>query len=330
VKVLRRILLTVVAVLAGAGLVGGVLVLTNPGPEQRESWAELPELPEPRGEVASAVGERDGRSVVVVAGGLRGLTATTSQAVHLLDLEAGVWRQLPDLPAPRHHPGAAILDGDVYLSGGAPSATDWVAQDSLWVLREGAGEWETLTPMPEPRDSHRLRELDGRLYVVGGLGGADTLVYDPPSDAWSRAPALPFVRDHLAVVVHDGALWAIGGRADGQVLDTVHIWSPGDDSWREGPRLPMPISAAIEGALGGVIHLVGGEDPATVRGGVLDVHLALDVDEQVWREEEPAPVSVHGGGGGAIDGRLVVTGGSRRQGALSPLAWTGLTAAHPP
>jgi hypothetical protein len=329
-RVLRRILLAIVGVLTVAALVGVALALTNPGPDPREHWAELPGLPEPRGEVASAVGEREGAPVVVVAGGLQGLTAGTSQAVHLLDLESLSWRQLPDLPAPRHHPGAAILGGDIYLSGGAPSATDWTAQDSLWVLREGSEEWETRSPMPQGRDSHRMRELDGLLYVVGGHGGDDTLVYDPATDAWSTAPALPIGRDHLAVVAHDGALWAIGGRADERVLDAVHIWAPGDDAWREGPTLPRPVSAAVEGVVDDAIHLVGGEDPATVRGGVIDIHLVLDVEQGTWREEEPAPVSVHGAGGGAIDGQLLVTGGSRRQGALSPLAWTDLTAAYTP
>ena len=324
---------------AGAGLVvlAGILavvglVATTPAPEPAPGWQEEADMPDARGEVASTVVDRAGSERLVVAGGLQGLSARTSVAVHELDPTTGTWQRLPDLPEPRHHPAAAALDGDVYLSGGAPSVTGWTSQDSLWVLREGAGQWDELAAMPEGRDSHRMRVLDGRLHVVGGHGDSGaTLVYDPAEDAWSRAAALPVPRHHLAVVVHAGELWAIGGRDDEEaVLDAVHVWDPGSDEWREGPALPVPVSAAVEGVLDGRIHLIGGEDPAVPGGAVSDEHLVLDPAREAWQRAQPAPVPVHGAGGGTVDGRLVVAGGSKRQGALSPFAWTGLTFAYEP
>ena len=166
-----------------------MLALTTPSPRQAPGWTELAELPDFRGEVASTVVERDGTQRLVVAGGLEGLTGRTSSSVHELDTEAGVWQRLPDLPAPRHHPAAAAIDGDVYVAVGAPSVTDWTPRDTLWVLRDGAGTWETLAPMPEGRDSHRMRVLDGQLHVVGGHGAtSDVLGYDPHitvEAAWS-------------------------------------------------------------------------------------------------------------------------------------------------
>jgi N-acetylneuraminic acid mutarotase len=309
-----------------------VLALTTPSPRYAAGWAVLAELPEPRGEVASTVVERGGTPRLVVAGGLTGVTARTSSAVHELDVEAGTWRRLPDLPAPRHHPAAAAIDGDVYMAGGAPSVGDWTPQDTLWVLRDGAAAWEPLAPMPEGRDSHRMRVLDGRLHVVGGHGAtSDVLIYDPEDDAWERGAPMPEPRHHLAVVVLDGGLWAVGGRdEDDRVLDAVHVWDPDTDTWREGPRLPQPVSAGVEGVLGGRIHLVGGEDPAVPGGSIVDEHLVLDPQVGTWRQAAPAPLGVHGAGGGVVGGRLVVTGGAARQGGLSVLAWTGFTAAYEP
>jgi N-acetylneuraminic acid mutarotase len=328
-----RWLLAIVAglLLAGAAAVGA-LAVTTPTPEPTPGWQRQPALPDARGEVASTVVDRGDGERLVVAGGLEGLTAGTSRAVHELDPAAGTWRRLPDLPAPRHHPAAAAVDGDVYVSGGAPSVTDWTPQRTVWVLRQHAEDWEVVAELPEGRDSHRMRALDGRLHVVGGHGPtADTLIYDPEDDRWARAAPLPSPRHHLAVAVHDGELWAIGGRDhDEAVLDAVHVWNPDTDAWRAGPRLPRPVSAAVEGVLEGRIHLVGGEDPAVPGGGIIDDHLVLDSAAGSWGPAPPAPLGVHGAGGGVLDGRLVVAGGASRQGALSPFAWTGFTTAYEP
>lgn len=325
------------AVLIGGLLVAGVLLLvvlavTTPAPQSEPGWETLGELPDPRGEVAATVVDRTGHEQLVVAGGLEGLTAGTSRAVHQLDPAAGSWQQLPSLPEPRHHAAAAALDGDVYVAGGAPSVGDWTSQDSLWVLRDGADAWEELAALPEGRDSHRIRTLEGRLYVVGGHGASsDVLIYDPATDAWSRGAALPTPRHHLAVVVLDGELWAIGGRDEHEtVLDDVHVFDPEADEWREGPALPFPVSAGVEGVLDGRIHLVGGEDPAVPGGATYDDHLTLDPDDGAWQQHGTAPLPVHGAGGGILDGRLVIAGGAARQGALSTLAWTGFTAAYEP
>lgn len=332
-RLLRWIGAVLVAALALVALVVLLLVTTSPDPESADAWSELPRLPAARGEVGSTVVERDGRPLLVAAGGFSRLTAATVADVHAFDPRARRWHELPDLPAAVHHPGAAAIEGDIYVSGGAPSATDRTAQESMWVLREGHERWEARSAMPEGREAHRMRAVGDRLYVVGGRGGetSDVLVYDVARDAWSRAAALPVPRHHIGLVLRDGELWALGGRDDDeQVLDDVHVWRPGDPAWREGPRLPRPVSGAVEGLAGGEIHLVGGEDPTAVGGEVIDTHLVLDPEARRWREEPPPPLAVHGAAGGVIDGRLLMAGGARRQGFLSPLAWTDFAAAHDP
>ena len=303
-----------------------MLVVTNPEPEDAPGWARLAPMPDGRGEVAStAAGGK-----LVVAGGFGGFLYQTVTTVEALDVRSGQWERLPDLPAARHHAAAAALGGDVYVSGGAASVTNWDGQRSVWVLRSGASEWEPRAPLPDGRQGHRMRALGGRLYVVGGRGDVATLVYDPAADRWSRAPALPGARHHLALVVRDGELWAIGGRDEDQdVLDAVHVWRPGEQAWRDAPRLPRPVSAAVEGVLDDRIHLVGGEDPAVPGGGTIDQHLVFDPDapRPAWRERPPPPLAVHGAAGDVLGGRLIVAGGSRRQGPLSSISRTDFAAA---
>lgn len=301
------------------------LLVTNPGARSSPGWERLDDMPAPRGEVASAITGTD----LVVMGGLQGLGRTAS-TVSRYDLEGRRWSSGPDLPEARHHAAAAALGGDVYLSGGATgSATNWTAHRNLWVLENDSREWDGMPDMPEGRYGHQLLAIDRRLYVVGGEGGTGNVLIHDPSSGWTTGAALPQPRDHLAAVVVDREIWAMGGRAD-EVLARVDIYDPENDAWRRGPDLPVPMSAMTAGVLDGTIHVVGGERPGPFRGEVIDRHYRLTPRTSRW-EEQPRPIlAVHGAGGGAAGDQLIVVGGARREGALSVLAWTGVTQVYDP
>lgn len=312
-------------------LVLGLLV-TNPQPEPAEGWTLLAELPFDRGEVgstAATIGPGDGPQLVIT-GGIEGI-GSTSDRVSVYDPFADRWEEGPRLPAPRHHNDAAAIDGDLYVSGGAASTSDWTPMSEVWRLATGAQVWDALEPMPEGRYGHRMVALGGRLYVVGGAGDSDDVLVWEPDRGWSRAATMPGHRHHLAVVAVDDEIWAIGGRDhDEAVLRDVDVYDPETDTWRDGPDLPFPVSAAAAGVIDGTIHIVGGEDPAVLRGGIVDRHLVLHPGEDRWSEAVPAPLSVHGAGSAVLDRRLFVAGGAGRQGTLSVLSWTGTTAAYDP
>jgi N-acetylneuraminic acid mutarotase len=308
-----------------------VLLLTNPSPSAVPGWVALTPMPAAGGEVASATRSlpADGSGELYVAGGFARI-ASTSDRVSVYRTAADRWEELPRLPSGRHHAGAAILGGDLVVTGGAGATTSRTPEDSYWVLREGAPSWEELEPMPEGRFGHRAVSLDGRVFVVGGAGPSSRVLVFSEEEGWTMGAALPVPRDHIAVVVRGGEIWAIGGRGDDGPVTDVHVYDPASDEWRDGPELPVPVSAAVEGVIGGDIHLVGGEDPAVFGGGVIDRHLVLHRGARAWRELESPPLAVHGAAGGTIDGELLVAGGAARQGALSPLAWTDYTARFSP
>src|SRR5262245_23061311 len=316
--------------LGGAGYLA-LRVATIPGPRDAPGWDLRAEMPDARGETATAVaGDR-----VFVLGGLEGLTAAASSRVSIYDPTSDRWSAGPDLPAARHHAAAIGLDGAVYLSGGAPSATDWTPSDSFWVLQPGATSWRELPPLPEGRLGHRMVAIEGRIYVVGGVAprpktgtdpGRAVLVFDPESRTWVERAAMPIARDHLAAVVVDGEIWTIGGRAGGRNFDLVDVYDPTADAWREGPRLPAATSGAAEGIVDGVILVSGGEDPGA--GLIVDRQRQLDTRSGTgagWQPLSPPPFTVHGVAGAVLDGRFVIVGGSLRPGAESSTAWTGAT-----
>jgi hypothetical protein len=305
-----------------------VLLATNPGGRSSDAWSRAGDIPEPRGEVATTVVEHDGRGHLVVAGGWRAPVLTTSRSVHRWDPVADEWARLPSLPDARHHAAAAGHEGAVYVSGGGSSVFSWTERTNLWVLRPGAPDWEVLPDLPEGRLGHRMEVVDGQLVLVGGEGPSGrVLVFDLRSGEWATGAPIPAApRDHLGSVVVEGEVWAIGGRSDGGgVQERVDVYDPGADAWRPGPAMPREVSAAVTAMVDGRVHVVGGEDPGFLTGRVIAAHLVYDPDVGGW-QDGPLPIfDVHGAGGGAVDGEVVIAAGSRRQGALTPLALTGAT-----
>jgi hypothetical protein len=336
-RVLSILALGVAVLLVAAGAFLGNLLTGNPYPRpDGDGWHRLRDLPRPRGEVAAAFA-LPGPNVpplcpaepcgpqLVVAGGLAGPFGRTVTDVDILDARSGRWRRGPALPEPRHHAAAASLAGAVYVSGGSRRTTRWRPERNLWVLQPGSDSWDRLPDMPEGRMAHAMVAVGGRLYVIGGRGRTSrVLIYDPAT-GWRAGAAMPGPRDHLAAVAAGDRIYAIGGRARG-VLRRVDVYDTVTDAWAPGPALPEATSGMAAGLLrDGRIHVVAGEDPGIVGGGVLDRHFVLDLASGRW-DRGPRPLlPVHGAAAGEVGGILVVAGGSRRQGAWSVLAWTGVT-----
>lgn len=342
-KILRvsALVLVVVLVLGGAYL--GYLLTSNsyPGPDA-DGWIRIKDIDRPRGEVGAtfAIPGPPGTPDICpdapcepqfyVVGGLAGPLGKTVADVDILDARLGTWRQGPPLPEPRHHPAAASIGGAVFVSGGAVKATNWRPERNLWVLRPGSDTWEELPDMPEGRMGHAMVAFNGKLYVIGGRGETSgVLVYDLEL-GWSTKAEMPGKRDHLAAVEYRGKIYAIGGRDD-RILRRVDVYDVGADSWSDGPELPSATSGmAAELLKDGRIHVVGGEDPGTFGGRVIDRHFVLDPEAGTWTTGPKPQLAVHGAGADQVAGILLIVGGSRRQGAFSTLAWTGVATRFEP
>lgn len=317
--VLRVLGIAVIAVLLLFAATIGVLRLTNPKMRDVARWDRRAEMPHARGEVASAgLGTK-----LVVAGGLHGI-GRTADRVDVYDISRNEWTRGRSLPAPRHHSAASAAGEHVYLSGGAPGARDWTPTNNLWRARPG-DPWKAMRPMPAGRHGHAMVTIGERLYVVGGAGYTlDTLIYDIEDDRWTKGAPIPLPRHHLRAVAWNGKVWAIGGRR-GSPVTNVDVYDPETDTWAPGPSLPSPMSAMSVGVLRDVLHVVGGEDPRVLDGGVLDRHYSLAEGAKEWKKAHRAMLPVHGAGFAVYKDVLIVTGGASRQGLLSTISWTPVT-----
>ena len=281
------------------------------------SWRDEPPLPLARGEVAAAT---VGKNIAVVGGFLA--DGTSSARVDVYSPAAKSWRRLPDLPVAVNHAFSAGEMGRLYVAGGyGPDGRIRRA----WVLDHD--RWRALPPLPYGLAAGGAAFLGGKLYLVGGVAGLPdrsvlvrrALVLDPTHpDRWRFAPA-PAPREHLAVTVGGGRIYALGGRTAGfdTNLSLVESWRPGERAWRKEPPLPEPRGGTGAATIGTTIVSVGGEAPA---GTIASVY-AFDIPRRAWRRLPDLPTPRHGLGVAGAAGRVFVIGGGRMPGiAVSDVA----------
>jgi len=274
-----------------------------------QGWSSGPTLPEAVQEMHGAV--LHGR--IYIAGGFHhgpGVSETT----YRLEPGAGGWRQVGNLPAPRHHMPLAAVGDSLYAVGGlSPSGP--VA--TLWLYDETADRWIERASLPEARGASAATEAGGRLILVGGMGdGAKLLdsiaIYDPTANRWHHGAPIPTPRDHLAAAQVGGRVYAIGGRPldPDRNFNKLEIYDPMTDTWAGGaPRLSARggLAAAV---LEGRIHTFGGETTRSV----FEEHEVYDVGAGAWRSAPPLPTPRHGLAAATLDGRIYVIGGGPRAG----------------
>jgi hypothetical protein len=302
----HRGLLAMIAGLAAAGVLGGVLIhLARQGPPR---WIPRAPMPTARSWLGTAIG--DGR--IYAVGGL-GSDGRALATVETYDLRSDTWTAGRDLQAARW--GAAVTtagDGRLYAIGGIANGQ---VLDSVEVARPG-GAWTSVRRLPSPRwAAAAVGDRDGRIYVLGGFATTDSHhavaaidVYTPATNAWSQAGLMPSPRGAMAAVATpNGDIYALGG-TDGPEFTNVDIYDPDTDSWRTGPRLPRARSGLGAGIdADGRVYAVGG---------YADHHAVAEVDvlepggSRAWAPSTSLPLPLYAPVATTPNGRIFVVGGA--------------------
>ena len=174
-------------------------------------------------------------------------------------------------PQQRSYHSAAVVNGKIYVMGGAGADNKPVA--SVHVYDPATGTWAARADMPTARALFGASAVGGTIYAVGGTTiGLDKLAvveaYDTATDTWTRRADLPTPRNALSTAVVDGKVYAIGGwgidRPEGgwESLDktavvpdfsTVEVYDPKTDTWATRADMPTARSHMTVSALGGKI-----------------------------------------------------------------------------
>jgi N-acetylneuraminic acid mutarotase len=141
------------------------------------------------------------------------------------------------------------------------------------------GMWVRLEDLPVKTQEVGVAAAGGKVYVVGGSvesGQSSALTnnvwaYDPASDSWSPAAALPGpARDHIGVASVGGKLYAFGGLTSwpGPSVPNVYEYDPATNGWTPKAEIPNPrpglggpnrgLGAMGVAVIGNEIYLAGG------------------------------------------------------------------------
>src|ERR1043165_630721 len=150
------------------------------------------------------------------------------------DPATDAWRNLAPMPIKRGSAAANLVNGKVYVMGGATTA-------------EGSKD----TAISNATTSNNLTRND---------------VYDIASNSWSAGAPMALARNHMFSGVVNGKIYIIGGRvahafvAASQNTDVVEEYDPATNTW--GPQMTkMPTARSGGGwaTYNGKIYVAGGE-----------------------------------------------------------------------
>ena len=282
--------------------------------EQTGAWSVKGTMPFLRSET-TAVHVND--KIYVLTGHIPGTQATMFAQEY--DPATQEWRDLPFMPYPASHGGAAAVDGKIYHVGGFVANVHVGAHDRVYEFDTATENWRGVAALSAPRGSVGVVSLNGRIHAIGGrdpnIEVVDTHeIYDPATDSWTLGAPLPVARDHLGIAVFDGKIHVFGGRTGATSAPTTRhdVYDPATDSWSEAGSLNVPRSAGASFAMNGKLFYAGGEcktPDAEIRQTFDDVEV-YDPASDSWTELPLMAEGRHATGVVVTGGEALIIGGN--------------------
>jgi N-acetylneuraminic acid mutarotase len=154
------------------------------------------------------------------------------------------------------------------------------------------------------------------LHIIGGYGEGRVdrgyhHVYNPATDVWYNAAALPRGANHVAVVTLNGRIYAFGGFTEQNRNPdaNAYVYDVGRDQWQNIAPMPRPRGAAAAVALNGKVQLVGGASSPTEERASVGWHEVYEPQTDNWELRAPLPTARSGHGMVVYRDRFFAMGG---------------------
>lgn len=216
------------------------------------------------------------------------------------------WKALKPMPNKRGAASAAIVDGKIYVIGGA-GVTPGSSETNIHPARRHqvfgnvdeydpkTDTWRARAALPTPRNHHATAAVNGKIYVIGGRIGAAFITsgsntdvveaYDPATDTWSRPlDRMPSPRSAVGWAVWQNRIYVVGGETqDRRMLGAfraVEAYDPAINQWRIMPSMPNPRHGLAVAVVGDRLYTVSGDAQSALSGAHTDVPFvqALQLD----------------------------------------------------
>jgi N-acetylneuraminic acid mutarotase len=234
-------------------------------------WRDLAPLPQG----VSHLGVTTLNGKIYVAGGF-GWHAHRNPVDLFLEYDPATdhWQTLARLSIPRGAVGLVAVGGMIHAIAGHPGDNKVVGTHE--VFNPATGTWTPAAPLPTPRDHlGNIIVVDGKLHVLGGRttgNPADSValhdVYDPATDKWASAAALPAPRSEGGVAYYHGLILYFGGDCNdpkaGGAFDDLQAYEPTTDSWKPLAKAPIGLHGPATAVVGDVVYFIGGNSHCSI------------------------------------------------------------------
>ena len=188
-------------------------------------WKTLPPMPAEQARGSAAMGVH--KTTIYLSGGMRSLSGhphglqDTVSTVTSYNTESGVWKTLPDLPAPRDHAGAALIKNTIYVLGGRTHGQVNVRNTTyVFDVHSPEAGWTQKADMPTARGGLATGVIGSVVYTFGGEGNPapgsngvynQTEAYDTRKDTWTRLAPMSIPRHGTSATSIGGGIYIPGG-----------------------------------------------------------------------------------------------------------------------
>lgn len=151
--------------------------------------------------------------------------------------------------------------------------------------------------------------------VAGGCLGVQTesrAPLDPGAPGqWHAGKTMTWARQEVAVGAVGGRIYVIGGfGSTGEPLDTVEVYDPPTNEWRNVTPLPIAVHHPAAAVVDGRLFVVGGYTGGRVRWTPLGTVFEYDPSLNSWRGRAAMPTPRGALAVAAVGGRIYALGGS--------------------
>src|SRR5437667_176154 len=297
------------------------------------SWSAAASMNSPRSHQSCAV-LQDGR--VLVAGGTTSGGGITNSA-EIYDPSADSWSQAGLMNDARSGATASVLqDGRVLIAGGQNSGG---ASNTLEIFDPNSGNFSNAGTMSSPRQDHAAAVLsDGRVLIVGGSSdGTNALnttdIYDPQAGSVSPGPVMSTARaKHTATTLLDGTGVVIGGSNGTSDLASAEFFDPAANNFNAAGSLATARSKHSAFLLpnNNEVLVVGGQSAGNDLASA-ELYIPWQKLFQATGAMATPRSDATGAALTAVDGRLLIAGGSSASAELYGFATVKTDAAdYPP
>ena len=269
-------------------IIGGSFFNNNAGPfglstvevydTQTNTWQRGADMPTPRTNAKAAVVN----GTIYVFGGYNSkdnLLENWKMAdrVEAYDPRTDTWTKKKEMPISRFYFGLGVVAGKVYLIGGTTGLGEGQEQrmDRVDIYDPATDTWAKGPKMPTRRDPGGVAVVSTRIYVIGGEGWplpqgwwagpflASIEEYNPINRQWRKKKDMLEIKNWFASTVVGDDIYLIGGyTGEGglQQLETVNVYHPRTETWREISALPNPLDTFGAATVNGKIYVFGSLD----------------------------------------------------------------------